>query len=102
MQETSLEAYRSIKPLGRRQQQVLSYITDNPECCNLDIAVGLDLPINSVTGRVKELAESARIYPYGHKTSKTGRRAITWRIKPLTANNDLFPENQRTSKEYAY
>ena len=58
IQNTSKIAFESIlSEMGERQQTVFNYIKSNPDSCNLDISIGLNLPINQITPRVKELRE---------------------------------------------
>lgn len=87
IQSTSKEAYQEIKrDLGRRQQEVLNFIRNHPSVSNLGIAEGLNLPINSVTPRVKELREAGLVEEDSIKPSPSGRNAIHWRLsaKQLT------------------
>jgi DNA-binding MarR family transcriptional regulator len=80
---TSREAFASIRTtIGPMQAAVYRSIDRNVSICNMDIAEDLGMPINSVTGRTKELRdmnlveEDEKIYH-----PKTGRLVITWKIK---------------------
>ena len=80
IQQTSVEAYKSIKPeLGERQQIILDTIIDNPNVSNHDIAHLLGLEISQVTGRVFELRTMNLVKSCGSKIDEdTGRRVICW------------------------
>lgn len=91
IRETSLKAYHSItKELGDRQRAVYEFIESNPDVCNLEIAEGLHLPINSITPRVLELREKGFVESSGEKLSRTGRKAIKWKVVREVKQLDLF------------
>ena len=81
IQQTSMEAYESIKhELGERQQLVLDTIVDNPGMSNHDIAHILGLEINQVTGRVFELRTMGLVKSCGLKLDEdSGRNVIIWK-----------------------
>lgn len=84
VQETSLEAYTSIQSeLGERQTQVLKTLrsSDTPGCMNNRmIAETLDIPINSVTPRVKELREKGLVVEAGKSPCPyTKRKTLFWK-----------------------
>ena len=82
VQETSLEAYESIQPeLGLMQQTVYDAIEQHEGISNLDISRILNIPINSVTPRVKELRDMNFVKFHNHKQDPiTKRRVMTWEI----------------------
>jgi len=82
IQKTSLEAYKDISnTLGDRQLQVYLAIRKLVEADNLTISRFLNLPINSITGRVKELREKKLVGVSKVGISKiTGRKVIFWKI----------------------
>jgi DNA-binding MarR family transcriptional regulator len=82
-QETSRLAYRSIEDeLGERQMQVLGVVSVLHVACNLDIADQLNLPINSVTPRVKELREKGLIVEHSRAICpQTNRLVMYWTTK---------------------
>ncbi len=81
IQTTSIIAYNSLTDLGSRQYQVLEHIYHGKSVCNLDIALSLNLPINQVTGRTKELVDMGLVTE-GHKSPNphTGRTVIYWEL----------------------
>lgn len=80
VQPTSLEAYGAIIPeLGERQQVVLDAIQKYPDVSNHDLSRILQLEINCVTPRVKELREYGMVLENGLKVDRiTGRRCMKW------------------------
>lgn len=95
--QTSLDAYIGIRDtLNARQAVILSFIRHNGEVCNLDIAEGLDWPINSVTPRVLELRNMFLIESAGRRLSKTGKAAFFWRVNPQLKHSKLSCEKSRT------
>jgi len=87
VRQTSLLAYKEIKPeLGARQRQVFEVILTHPGLCNREIAQILNLPINCVTGRCKELREHEPGVPplvieFGTK-EYDGRKVLTYAVNP--------------------
>jgi predicted transcriptional regulator len=66
MRDTSLAAFELIKPkIGRRQNQVLKAVYDNPGITRQGVSHILRLPINCVTGRVCELLSKKLIIESG-------------------------------------
>ena len=54
--DTSINIYSELKEyLGDCQLEVLRYIRKYPHCSRKEISIGLNIPINNVCGRVKEL-----------------------------------------------
>lgn len=78
VQVTSIISYYSIlNELGRRQKEVLLCLKHYQPANNLMLAKALGLPINSVTGRMKELRDagivifdSIRACPYTKESTK--------------------------------
>ena len=83
IQQTSMEAYESILyDLGQRQQQVYDVIEQHEGVSNLDISRILNLPINSVTPRVKELRDYDLVKFYKYKQDRiTKRWVMTWTVR---------------------
>ncbi len=82
IQETSRIAYHSIDNLGERQAQVFEVISKQDRIHNLKIAKILNLPINSITPRVKELREKGLVVEAGKfECPETGRLTIYWTAK---------------------
>lgn len=81
VRETSLLAYTSIShELGQRQRQVLKALKELGYANNRMLAEELDLPINSVTPRVKELRELGLVVEAGKSTCPfTGRKTLFWK-----------------------
>lgn len=82
IQDTSLEAYDSIKPeLGERQLSVYKALLQLREADNLTISKFLGLPINSITPRVKELRDKKLVGVAKVDISPiTKRRVIFWKV----------------------
>ena len=81
IQLTSLMAFADVlENLGERQLQVLKTIDKIEPCNNLMISDYLNLPINSITPRVKEL-RGKRLVIKSHvgKCPITNRPTIFWR-----------------------
>ena len=80
---TSLLAYSEIlEDLGWRQRQVYEVIRRLKSCNNLTISRELNLPINSITPRVKELRDFGVVRQHRKDNcEETGRLVIFW--KPL-------------------
>jgi hypothetical protein len=89
MQQTSLEAYKSIRDiLGQSQSQVLHVFDIHPavkDWTNLELARYLQWDPNRVTGRVYELRQLGILEESTTRPCKiTGRTAIAWHIKEAT------------------
>jgi len=70
IQGTSLEIYlKKIYPaLGQKQAVVLHYLQDvGPPRTNEEIRMALHVPINHVTGRVKELRDEGLVVDAGRR-----------------------------------
>lgn len=82
IQPTSIEAYKSIQPtLGDMQRFIYKAIQKNPGMSNHDISRFLQLEINKVTPRVKELRTmNLVIFSHYKKDRKTGRKVMCWTI----------------------
>ena len=63
-----------------RQIEVLDVIRDNPEVCNQEISEMLLLPINRITGRVKELRDLGLVVHVGFK-KYNNRRVMIWSVR---------------------
>ena len=83
MQLTSLLAWNEVKhTLGPRQSAVLSVLETKGPCNNLEIARYLELPINSITPRCKELRLKGLVCEREQRPcSITGRQSIIWEVK---------------------
>ena len=85
IQQTSLFSYWKLQgegKIGRRQEQVKVLLeqSDDP-LNNRQIAELLDLPINTITPRVKELRVKGIIEKAGVKFDPvTNRNVIFWRV----------------------
>ena len=82
MRATSMDAFYSIlENLGERQMEVFKTIKEIQPCYNLQISKHLNIPINCVTGRVKELRDFAMVRFYKKEVcSETGRTVDCWII----------------------
>jgi predicted transcriptional regulator len=76
---TSLEAYKKID-LNTLQSKVYHILDKSGAMTNMEISLRLELPINTVTGRVNELWRKGVIVKVGYKISDdTGNRQTLWR-----------------------
>ena len=80
MQQTSMDAYRSIKvQLNKRQQIVFDQLqmgaASNEKLSNL-----LHLPINQITPRVLELRKKGLVKSMYQEPGKSGRMAHVWGV----------------------
>ena len=84
--ETSIESYRKLSPeLGLRQRQVLIALARR-DLTNFQLSKILNLPINSITGRVNELASFGLVVKRGTVFCNETKRNVTlWGI-PLEGN----------------
>jgi hypothetical protein len=80
IRDTSLLVYGEVlKSLGERQRKVFDVISRHPKTSNLEISVLANLPINSVTPRVKELRDLNIVSDAGTKRdSVSGRLVHCW------------------------
>ena len=81
--QASIESYRefSEEQLGDRQRKVYECIRWNNQMTNRQIADELGWPINSVTGRVRELVQMGMVYSLGRiYDEKTDRRVNEWAV----------------------
>lgn len=83
MQQTSLDAFSSVRPsLGDRQQMVYDLIRCFGPLTNKEVSSLSGLPINSVTPRTLELRKLGLVVESEELTDvATGRRAIAWRCR---------------------
>ena len=83
MRATSLVAFTDIlENIGERQMQVLKCFREIQPATNLMIARKLNLPINCITGRCKELRDyGIVVYDKVDVCEFTKRRVTYWRIK---------------------
>ena len=79
--QTSLLAYKSLKDLGDRQQQVYDAFETLGSASNEQIAEYLHLPIQSVTGRVNELFRYGYLGVEGLTKTRSGRTAKLWSLR---------------------
>lgn len=82
--QTSILAYHQIDDLGKRQREVLTVIRELQPCTNLRISQALDLPINSITGRTRELVKKGKVESKGTILVKYQNKTVrvhTWGLK---------------------
>ena len=81
--DTSRAAFDSVdKPeiRGKQQQRVHDAIRIY-ERTNEEISLDLNLPLQSVTGRVNDLARAGWVRDSGERRrNRSGRKAIVWRL----------------------
>lgn len=89
--ETSKQSYKKLTDLGERQRAVHKAIGELGTASNREIADYLKLPVNSVTGRVKELRDYGFVAEHGKKWDKETQRNVTaWCV--------IDPEETRRAK----
>ena len=70
------ESYQLVdKPT--RKEQVLNALRELGNATNSELSKRLKLPINSITGRCKELREDGRVIETGSKFDKETNRTVT-------------------------
>lgn len=82
VQETSLFAYLTeIKPsLGDRQKLVLDEIKKHVHITNSELSKALNVPINTITPRCKELRDKGLVKEWGKRICmETGRTVMAWK-----------------------
>lgn len=80
--QTSLLAYKTVnKDLGARQQQVFDVVEARGSASNEQIADTLKVPINYVTGRVKELRDMGYLGFESLTKNRSGSVAKSWSIR---------------------
>ena len=79
--QTSIEAYSELSPdLPTLQGAVLEAIKWAGPLSNREIALALDRPEKSITGRTGELAAKGLIREHGFKKNPNGRKERTWEV----------------------
>ena len=78
--QTSLEAYHQLPELGHLQAAVLDCIRWAGPLSNREIALALDKPEKSITGRTGELAVKGLIKEAGKRKNPNGRNEQTWEV----------------------
>lgn len=79
---TSKDSYRKITDLGNRQQAFYRAVTNLGSASNRQIAKYLDVPVNEITPRCKELRDLGFIVENGKQYDyETGRNVTMWCIK---------------------
>lgn len=83
MKQTSLEAYKFIRPeLARRQAEVYLGFKKYGEMTNLELSKLLKIPINQVTARTNELCKKHLLREsHKRKCTVSGRMAIVWGLR---------------------
>jgi len=98
VQPTSVQAYKTdvLPQLGERQRQVYAALASKVNQTNTEISRVLDIPINTVTPRVKELRELGLVIEDEERTcSVTGRRAKAWKVADQDAPVPMTPHEQK-------
>lgn len=80
---TKYEAYDSLSPeyLGEQQQMVYKALCDYGALTDEEIIDRTGISYNSVRARRGELVGKGLIVPSEFKTTKSGRRAVSWVTK---------------------
>jgi hypothetical protein len=82
MRQTSVEAYNTIKKIGKRQKEVLWYIRNFPDSTDRELTRIMRYgDPNKVRPRRKELEDMELIKASGSRIcTVSGKRALTWRV----------------------
>lgn len=81
MKQTSLDAYRSIKDLNKKQKRVYEAIKVLQPCTDNRIARYFGVEINRITGRRNELVSKGFVIEHDKIKNSYNRMAIRWKIK---------------------
>jgi len=77
--ETSKNAYYNKKDKLTLKEQVYNLLLDNP-MANHQIADTMEIPLSSVTARIRELQIDSKVEDSGKRTlSKYGRDCVVWK-----------------------
>ena len=77
--ETSKSAYYNKKDKLTLKEQVYDLLLDNP-LANQQIADKMEIPLSSVTARIRELQIDGKVEDSGKRTlSKYGRDCVVWK-----------------------
>ena len=77
--ETSKSAYYNKKDKLTLKKQVYDLLLDNP-LANHQIADKMEIPLSSVTARIRELQIDGKVEDSGKRTlSKYGRDCVVWK-----------------------
>lgn len=92
MQQTSLDAYESIKPeLPGRKEQVLNALGSIGPMSNKELSIMLNLPINQITGRTRELVKAGRVYKYDKVLDLISNYpVIRWAVVPVNGQLEIL------------
>ena len=81
MQQTSMDAYQSIKgKLNHNEQIVFDQLQVSGGCTDEKLSDLLGWSINRVTGRRNKLVEKGFVKKVGKKLGKSGRMANVWGV----------------------
>lgn len=101
IQQTSKQAYdKIISELGNRQYEVFTLLREIEPVCNKEISKKLNMPINEITPRIKELRYKG-VVEEAYKAEYEGRKVIFWQtINPFIKEirkqdliSEMFGEN---------
>lgn len=77
MKQTQIQSYILIKEsLGKRHKQILELLSVTPLTIH-EISQSLNLPLNSISGRLTELEKKGKIQPKGIIYYEPTKRNIT-------------------------
>ena len=79
MNQASIESYYAIDDLCDRQREVYLAIRENGPITNRELSQLMNLPINSITGRVRELVQRNMVVSFGKRyDAVTNRNVNEW------------------------
>ncbi len=92
MRATSIEAFFYILEnlIGKRQEQVFKVIKGIQPCSNLMISKKSNLPINCITGRVKELRDFGIVRCYKKDICPETKMRVNYWIIPAWMKDVLM------------
>jgi hypothetical protein len=83
VQQTSIEAYHDLKPIGERCKTVLVYINAFPNHTDMEYAKLMGVDSDVERPRRYDLMKAGLVEQSGTKIcSETEKHAKTWRVKP--------------------
>lgn len=79
MNQASIDSYYSIEDISDRQREVYLAIRAHGPVTNRELCSILRLPINSITGRVRELVQRNMVTSFGKRyDAVTDRNVNEW------------------------
>jgi len=79
LNQASIDSYYAIDDLCDRQRDVYIAIRENGPVTNRELSQLMSIPINSITGRTRELVQRNMVVSFGKRCDAvTGRNVNEW------------------------